>query len=239
MMRADGYRVSASSVQRALRRRGLLQPVRYQAERRQLARARRETFVEAPRRRNRVWQSDFTEFETHAGGTWRISPVVDYATKLCLAAPVTGTQAARDAIAALRQAIEAAEALLGTSLLEDCTDPATGEVHRLAIVTDNGPAYKSTDFLRFIRSHPELAHVRTRHRAPQTNGVVERFNESMKYEALYREEIHDAVALHDHVESFRDLYNGVRPHETLGFLTPLQVYRSGYNLLAPGSVQET
>ncbi|MGH2382579.1 MAG: IS3 family transposase, partial [Candidatus Limnocylindria bacterium] len=44
MLRADGVRVSASSVQRALRRRGLL-PRRYHAERRQLAAARRATFI--------------------------------------------------------------------------------------------------------------------------------------------------------------------------------------------------
>jgi transposase InsO family protein len=98
MLRTDGVRVSISSVERALRRASLLQPRRYQAERRQLARARRETFIDPPTRRNRVWQADFTEFETSRGGTWRISIVVDYATKVRLAAAVTGTSAARDAI---------------------------------------------------------------------------------------------------------------------------------------------
>ena len=90
-----------------------------------------------------------------------------------------------------------------------------------AIVTDNGPAYKSTDFLRFIRSRPELAHIRTRHHAPDTNGVVERFNGSLKYEHLYREEIPDAAALVGEVEWFRDIYNRIRPHEAIGFQTPM------------------
>lgn len=44
-------------------RRELLQPVAYQAERRQLARERRETFLEPPTRRNRVWQFDFERHE--------------------------------------------------------------------------------------------------------------------------------------------------------------------------------
>jgi transposase InsO family protein len=80
---AEGCDVgSASSVKRAMARRGLLQPVRYQAERRQLAQARREAFVETPVRRNRVWQGDFTQFETQAEGIWRLCPVVDYATKV-------------------------------------------------------------------------------------------------------------------------------------------------------------
>lgn len=224
MLRADGVRVSRSSVLRALARRDLLMPVRYQAERRQLAVARRALFVAAPTRRNRVWQTDFTEYETSRGGTWRIAPVVDYATKLVLAVPVSGTTAARDAIAAIVAAIAEAERLLGHPLLEDCIDPVTGEIVPLTIVTDNGPAYKSSDFLHFIAGRPELAHVRTRHHAPETNGVVERFNQTLKYEHLYRHEIPDALELHDQAGAFRDLYNAIRPHEALGFETPLSHY---------------
>ena len=72
MLRADGIRVSASSIERAMRRRDLLQPRRYQAERRHLAARRKATFRINPVRRNRVWQADFTEFETSAGepGSW-------------------------------------------------------------------------------------------------------------------------------------------------------------------------
>ncbi len=241
MLRADGVRVSRSSVLRALARRQLLLPVRYQAERRQLAVARRAVFVEAPTRRNRVWQTDFTEFETGRGGTWRLAPVVDYATKLCLAAPVSGTTGARDAIRAVEDAIAAAERLLGHSLLEDCVDRETGELQPVTIVTDNGPAYKSTDFLRFIAGRPELAHVRTRHHAPETNGVVERFNQTLKYEHLYREEIPDVLALVDEAEAFRRLYNGIRPHESLDFDTPLDRYlrHPGSHLSKPESVQES
>ena len=89
---AEGCDVgSASSVKRAMARRDLLQPVRYQAEVRQLAAARRETFVSPPVRRNRVWQADFTQFETTAEGIWRLCPVVDYATKLALACPIATT----------------------------------------------------------------------------------------------------------------------------------------------------
>lgn len=43
---------------------------------------------------------------------------------------------------------------------------------------------QSTDFGRFISGRPELAHVRTRHHAPETDGVVERFNGSLKDEHL-------------------------------------------------------
>jgi hypothetical protein len=92
LARADGHDVgSQASVARALRRRGLLQPVRYQAERRQLAQARRAVFVDPPTRRNRVWQFDFSEFETLGGGIWRLGGTVDYAAKTALACTVTAT----------------------------------------------------------------------------------------------------------------------------------------------------
>jgi transposase InsO family protein len=185
--------------------------------------------------------TDFTEYETSRGGTWRLSPVVDYATKLCLAAPVSGTTGARDAIGAVEAAIEAAERLMGHSLLEDCVDRETGELFPLTIVTDNGPAYKSTDFLRFIASRPELAHVRTRHHAPETNGVVERFNQTIKYEHLYRLEIPDVITLVDEAEDFRHVYNTIRPHESLDFANPVTAYLAhpGPHLSKPESVQES
>lgn len=108
-------------------------------------------------------------------------------------------------------------------------------------MSDNGPVYKSTDFLAFIRARPELAHVRTRHHAPETNGVVERFNGSLKYEHLYRLEIPDALTLADQSEAYRALDNAIRPHEALDFATPLSRYLEPPepHLFQPESVQDS
>lgn len=119
MLRADGYRVSQSSVKRAMARRDLLQPRRYQAEVRALARA---------------------------------------------------------------------------------------------------------EFAAFVAARPWLYHVRTRFRSPWTNGVVERFFGSLKYEHLFREEITNGHQLGVEIAAFRSLYNDVRPHEHLDFDTPLRHY---------------
>jgi transposase InsO family protein len=224
MLRADGYVVSEASVKRALAKQGLLLPVRYQTERRQMAKARRAVFVAPPTRRNRVWQTDFSEFETAGSGKWELSGVVDYVAKVCLACPVNPTETAKDAIAAILAAIAEAEALIGTSMEVECTNPETGETEPLVIVSDNGPAYKSDAFARFIGSRPWLAHVRTRYRSPQTNGVIERFYGSVKYEHLYRQEVPSGVALAAECEKYRRTYNEIRPHEHLGFVTPMQVY---------------
>ena len=244
LLQADGYGVSMSSVARALARRGLLLPRRYQAERRQLARARRAVFLDPPTRRCRVWQSDFSEFETIGGGTWRLSGVVDYVAKVALACPVTMTQTAADAIASLEAARAQAEAWLGRPLLSECVDAETGELTPVAVVTDNGPAYKSAAFARYIATRPEFSHVRTRHRSPQTNGVIERFFGAIKYEHLYREEIEDGAMVARAVGRYLTLYNTVRPHEALGFRTPIAAWRTfdeppAPNLIPPETVSLT
>ena len=175
-------------------------------------------------RRNRVWQVDFSAFETTSEGTWQLCGVVDYAAKVALVCPVTATQTATDLCAALEAAIDAAEALLGCPLVEDCADPATGEATPLVVVTDNGPAMKSTALARWFAARAHLTHVRTRHRAPWTNGVVERWFETLKYERLYREEIPSGIDLADCVAAFIDEYNTIRPHETLAWRRPLDTY---------------
>lgn len=71
-----------------------------------------------------------------------------------------------------------------------------------------------------------LAHVRTRHRSPHTNGVVERWFESLKYERLYREEIPSGVDLAGCVADFIDEYNTIRPHEALHWQRPLDAHLS-------------
>jgi hypothetical protein len=61
MTRYDGQQVSASTVLRVLRRRGLVaEAASYQRERRKLAQARRAAFCTPPTGANQVWQLDFS-----------------------------------------------------------------------------------------------------------------------------------------------------------------------------------
>jgi putative transposase len=214
---------SPSSVERAMRRRGLLQPVNYQAERREWAKARRDAFVEPPTHRNQVWQFDFSLFETLGGGTWRLAGCADYFAKHEFGWRISPTENHHDAIAAVEQAIDEVELLLGHSLLRDVTD-IDGVVHPVKLVTDNGPAFKAIGFARFIDSRPELVHIRTRRKSPHTNGVRERAFGSLKYEHLYREEITDGVMLADEAERYRQIFNTIRPHEALQMRRPTDVY---------------
>jgi putative transposase len=51
---------------------------------------------------------NYSKFET-ARGIWRISAVIDYATRYCLAATVTPTSRGQDALGCLRRAVVEAE----------------------------------------------------------------------------------------------------------------------------------
>ena len=177
MLRADGVRVSVSSVERALRRRpsssspaatspsaGAGRPPQGRSsstppDAAQPGLADRLHRVRDDRRRDLADPRSSSTTRPRSASPRR-SP----------ARPPPAMRSSR-----LELAIAEAERLLGCSL-EDCVDRATGEVSPLTIVTDNGPAFKSADFVHFIARHPELRHVRTRHHAPETNGVVERFN---------------------------------------------------------------
>jgi putative transposase len=181
---------------------------------------------------NRVWQMDFSEFETSCGGIWRICAVIDYVTKYCLAATITPTARGQDALACLIAAVGRAERLLGLPDLRqdrgdvDLVDEATGELLRtvpapIAVVSDNGPCFRGTVLAEaFTGDDPLLRHVRTRVKSPQTNGVIERFFGTLKYEHLFRGPIPDAGGLAVEVGRFRQIYNTIRPHQAIADRTP-------------------
>lgn len=219
-------------------RNDLLQEVAYHAERRQLAAARRAVFVVPPWRRNRVWQCDFSEFETDVTGKWMLGGLVDYWAKPVLACTVTTTQNANDLIAVFEAAITAAEQELGYPLILDCVNDED-VIEPVVIVTDNGGAMRSIAVARWFEARPHFVHVRTRVRSPGTNGVIERFFQSIKYEHLYWYQIVDGIDLAEHVNKYMHLYNHVRPHEAIAMALPGDRYRQTPKQKPPETEQKT
>ena len=158
--------------------------------------------------------------------------MIDYATKYCLAAKVTPTGRGSDALACLDAAVAEAERVLGlVDLREDrgeleLVNETTGEVRDIvsapiSLVSDNGSYFRGETYqAAFGGDDPLLRHVRTRVRSPQTNGVIERFFGTLKYEHLYRAPIDDGGALAMEVVRYRQIYNTIRPHQALGDRTP-------------------
>jgi len=73
--------------------------------------------------------------------------------------------------------------------VRDVVDEVIGEITTVAVpvavVTDNGGAFKGAVFARVFARRPQLRHIRTRIKSPGTNGVIERFFGTAKYEHLY------------------------------------------------------
>ncbi len=204
--------VSDSTMHRVLARNGLALPANHTAQTRQAAGVRKQAFIDPPTRRNRLWQADFSEFETNGVGTWNLGGVIDYWAKAALACTVTATKTTSDAVGFLETTLAEVEGLHGVSWVEDLTDPDTEEIAKLRIVTDNGPCFKSGRFAARVASTRHIEHARTRHRAPWTNGMIERFFEAIKYEHLYRRDINDGLELAAQTNAHRRTNNQIRPH---------------------------
>ena len=89
-----------------------------------------------------------------------------------------------------------------------------------AVLTDNGPGYRSSDFARACVA-ADVRHRFTRPYRPQTNGTVERFNrtllEEWAYVRVYRSEHARTQAL----VRWLHQYNCHRSHTALGGLPPI------------------
>lgn len=228
MVRHDGHVVSESTILRLLRDEGLLLPAEYQRERRQLAQRRKAAFAVEPTGPNQVWQLDFSEFETTQGGTWRLAGCRDYFSKYEHGFHISPTANQHDAITAIELALAEHRQLFGFPLRDRCEiDPDTGEVlPAVTVVTDNGGPFRSFRFEAFIAAHPELAHVRTRVRTPGQNGSRERGFGTLKYEALFLDDIADAIELAERTERYRCEYNQIRPHQALAWNRPEEVHHA-------------
>ncbi len=228
LMAAGGHAASVSTVERAMRRRCLLQPVDYQGQRRALAKARKAAFADPPDRTSEVWQLGFSEYETTTGGIWRLAGVTGYFSKYEHGWHISPTCTGADAIAAVEIAIAEAGRLGGAPLLQLLpVHPDTGHPVRIKLVTGNGGAFKGAAFARFIASRPELLHIRTRAKSPGQNGVRERAFGSLKYEHLYRhaEQIAALDDLHREAEHYRMIFNHARAREALGMHRPIEIIR--------------
>ena len=93
-----------------------------------------------------------------------------------------------------------------------------------ALLTDNGPAYRSRAFAAARRRHG-LKHRFTRPYTPRTNGKAERFIQTALREWAYARTYQNSQERSQELRSWLHQYNWHRPHASLGLSPP--VSRSG------------
>lgn len=97
-----------------------------------------------------------------------------------------------------------------------------------SVLSDNGWTFRGlhggyTQFEKWLMNHDVLPiHGRIKH--PQTQGKIERFHRTMKYELLKHNEFENLEAADKGIQEWRIKYNTIRPHEALGMKCPADIY---------------
>ena len=192
---------------------GLLLPVNYAKELKQQMEARKE-YLHRPEGINQLWQVDFTEFQIPGYGTYYSTNILDYYSRYVLACLIRDSHTTDELIDALEMAKAEAFRVVG----EDCFPD------QVLLVSDQGPAMKSKNFRKYIYESI-FKHILARGHHPQTIGMLERFNQSQKYERIYRAEYTDPIDAELDLENYRFKYNTYRPHEALKYDVPANYYK--------------
>jgi len=159
---------------------------------------------------NQLWQTDFTYLKVIGWGWLYLSSVLDDFSRSIIAWKLCTTMKAEDVIATLDLALEA-------SGVEQAT-----LVHRPRLLSDNGSSYISADLAKWLDSQ-DMDHVRGAPYHPMTQGKIERWHQTLKNRILL-ENYYLPGDLEAQIGAFVADYNHLRCHESLGNLTPADVY---------------
>jgi transposase InsO family protein len=196
------WSVSESTVYRVLKAAGRVVP-------RQEERCGAEQeYWDKPQRVHEQWQADFTDFLVPSWGWYHDGGVLDDRSRFLLHHELRAHEKAEDAVEVVDGAVEFA---LGTH-------------SRFArhIVSDHGKCFESRDthgYLRLKGIRP--VHARAHH--PQTLGKLERLHRTMEEQVNLH--VYDSPwQLRRAIDRFYRFYNYERYHESLGNVTPADVY---------------
>jgi putative transposase len=159
---------------------------------------------------NQLWQTDFTYLKVTGWGWYYLSTVLDDFSRFIVAWKLCGTMQASDVTETLDLALAASG--LGQVAV----------VHRPRLLTDNGSSYISGDLADWLGDRG-MGHIRGAPHHPQTQGKIERWHQTLKNRILL-ENYYLPGDLEAQVGAFIERYNHARYHESLGNLTPADVY---------------
>jgi putative transposase len=159
---------------------------------------------------NELWQTDFTYLKVIGWGWFYLSTVLDDFSRYIIAWKLCTTMTAQDVVATLDLALKASG-----------LDRAK-VVHRPRLLSDNGSSYISADLAKWLDGQ-DMDHVRGAPYHPMTQGKIERWHQTLKNRILL-ENYYLPGDLEAEIGAFVADYNHLRYHESLGNLTPADVY---------------
>jgi len=159
---------------------------------------------------NQLWQTDFTYLKVTGWGWYYLSTVLDDFSRFVVAWKLCSTMKAEDVTETLDLALSAS----GLDQVK--------VRHRPRLLSDNGSSYIAGDLAEWLEDQG-MTHIRGAPRHPQTQGKIERWHQTLKNRILL-EHYYLPGNLEEQVGGFVEHYNHARPHESLGNLTPADVY---------------
>jgi putative transposase len=207
----EGQTMSPDRAYRIWSQEGLQVPRRRRRRRASSSRPR----PKAPTMINEVWSYDFVFDACANGQQLKCLTVVDEFSRESLAIDVAGSIRSGRVIDVLSQLIS-----------------VRGAPRYLR--SDNGPEFVSTALLRWARDEGiDMAIIEPG--KPWQNGCTESFNGKFRDECLSLEWFRSRTEAKVVIEVWRKHYNEVRPHSSLGYLTPNE-FKAEQSTTPPGTV---
>ena len=199
MLRREGWLVNHKRVERVWRREGLKVPQK-QPKRGRLWLNNGSCIRLRPQFKDHVWSYDFVMARTAEGRAFRMLNLIDEYTRECVAILVKRRITAQDVIDQLFQLI------IFRGIPEH-------------IRSDNGSEFTA----KAVRGWLNRLGIRTlfiEPGSPWENGYIESFNGKLRDELLNREIFMTLTEAKVLIEQWRQEYNQVRPHSSLGYRPP-------------------
>ena len=207
-----GMKVGRKRVLRIMRQENLLSPHRVVQGEKQEHKGKIITMVP-----NDMWGTDGTKVFTIDDGWCWLFTAVEHWNAECVGWHIAKTG---DRFAALQP--------LSMAIKQRFGSVGIGVARGLTLRMDNGSQYLSDHFqnqIKFWGIAPSFAFVSQ----PQTNGVAERFNKTLKEQVIYGRNYRNIEELRIAVTAFMERYNQLWLVEKLGFRSPNQAYCDFYN----------
>lgn len=198
----EGFAVSESTVYRLLRREGLVK-----RQETQLVAA--KEYHTKTTRPHQMWATDASYFRVVGWGYYYLVTVMDDYSRFILAWKLQKDMSANSLIEVIQEAVDA------TGMTEVPVE------NRTKLLSDNGSGYVSRAFRDYLHL-VGIGHILAAPFHPQTNGKVERYQQSLKREV--NQIPYEAPSQLDKaIADFVDYYNYRRYHKALGDVAPADV----------------
>jgi putative transposase len=196
-----GWFISESSVYRILKEYNLITSPKW------ILMAAADEFKDKTSYVHQQWQTDFTYFKIIGWGWYYLATIMDDYSRYIIHWELCSNMESNDAMRVVGEALQI------TGLTEK---------NRPRLLTDNGSCYVSNAFKDFIHQQ-KMGHVQGAPYHPQTQGKIERYHRTMK-NVVKLENYYYPDELRDRLAEFVNFYNNQRYHESLGNVTPADVY---------------